>query len=515
MKFQTDFDKRIKDVYDIIALPYPPKTINSDAGALEEEFPEEETTVELKPFKQKTQSYNIHNETLTCRKATKTLSSFITECERKRRENEDKNVKGRDYLKQKEDVIHFINVLSEKAKDEKTRRDSLTAAKLKETKVNMLGEMRRFSNAVQADKDQLQEQKRRVSVSIEQQGLEQMKDMVSQLAPIHEQLASAFNQTGGNTGNVLRKISSESLVSAPSVQRIDEVNMKMNKMMRSVTLNDENDVPEYLEGNVVQGAGQIGRTLKKGSKTFQKQISQVAESNRRMSVVQGELLSNIANKADKKEDKKHDSKRHHKDSMDFVLDSVVRKVQGKDVVKQKKDEIRKERQKIARQDTFEKIKDYGKRKEVLENADTSYVHTTIPDERTVKAKKSALKDINAMPKKESEKSVSVKPPKVSSKKPSNPALSRLAHRRPTGPPSLLAKGVAGLQKPAPAGLKPVPETGKGPSKSPSAIRRGTGPPSVSPSTLRKGSAPAKNSSPGSSPRGTTKAAQGASPPIWR
>lgn len=116
MKFQTDFDKRIKDVYDIIALPYPPKTINSDAGALEEEFPEEETTVELKPFKQKTQSYNIHNETLTCRKATKTLSSFITECERKRRENEDKNVKGRDYLKQKEDVIHFINVLSEKAK---------------------------------------------------------------------------------------------------------------------------------------------------------------------------------------------------------------------------------------------------------------------------------------------------------------------------------------------------------------------------------------------------------------
>ena len=36
-------------------------------------------------------------------------------------------------------------------------------------------------------------------------------------------------------------------------------------------------------------------------------------------------------------------------------------------------------------------------------------------ERTVKAKKSALKDINAMPKKESEKSVSVKPPKVSSK----------------------------------------------------------------------------------------------------
>ena len=62
-----------------------------------------------------------------------------------------------------------------------------------------------------------------------------------------------------------------------------------------------------------------------------------------------------------------------------LQDSVVRKVQGKDVVKQKKDEIRKERQKIARQDTFEKIKDYGKRKEVLENADTSYVHTTIPD----------------------------------------------------------------------------------------------------------------------------------------
>lgn len=510
MKFQTDFDKRIKGVYDLIALPYPPKTINLDAGALEEEAPEEETTVELKPFKQKTQSYNIHQETLTSRKATKTLSSFITECERKRRENENKNVKGRDYLKQKEDVIQFINILSEKAKDEKTRRDSLTAAKLNKTKVDMLGEVRRFSNAVQADKDQLQEQKRRVSVSVEQQGLEQMKDMISQLAPIHEQLASAFNQTGGNTGNVLRKISSESLVSAPSAQRIDDVNIKMNKIMRSVTLNDESDIPEYLEGNVVQGAGQIGRTLKKGSKAFQKTITQVAESNRRMSMVQGELLSNIANKAEKKQDKKHDHTRHHRDSMDYVLDSVVRKVQGKDVVKQKKDEIRHERHQIARQDTIEKIKDYGKRKEVLENADITYVHNTIPDERTVKAKKSALKDINAMPKKESIKSVTMKP----AKKSSNPAISRLAHRRPTGPPSLLAKGVAGLQKSAPSGLKPVPESGRGPSKSPSSTRKNNGP-SVSPSALRKGSAPVKSSSPGGSPRGTTKAAQGASPPTWR
>lgn len=51
-----------------------------------------------------------------------------------------------------------MNIILGLFQDEKTRRDSLTAAKLKETKVNMLGEMRRFSNAVQADKDQLQEQ---------------------------------------------------------------------------------------------------------------------------------------------------------------------------------------------------------------------------------------------------------------------------------------------------------------------------------------------------------------------
>ena len=55
---------------------------------------------------------------------------------------------------------------------------------------------------------------------------------------------------------------------------------------------------------------------------------------------------------------------------------MVHKVAGKEVEKQVEEEVQNEKLKLARQDTIEKINDYGKRKEVLENADTSYLTDT-------------------------------------------------------------------------------------------------------------------------------------------
>ena len=60
-------------------------------------------------------------------------------------------------------------------------------------------------------------------------------------------------------------------------------------------------------------------------------------------------------------------------------DTIVHKVKGKQVEKLRDEERKEEEFDRARQDTLEKISDYGKRKEVLENADTSYLTKTKHD----------------------------------------------------------------------------------------------------------------------------------------
>ena len=115
MKIQTEFDRKIKEVYEIIALPYPPKTLQN-GGVSEENFETEENSMELKPFKLKSQSYNIQKDELTVHKTSKQLTRFLTECERHRRESEKVTEKDQSYLKYKENVVNFIESLSSKAK---------------------------------------------------------------------------------------------------------------------------------------------------------------------------------------------------------------------------------------------------------------------------------------------------------------------------------------------------------------------------------------------------------------
>ena len=116
MKINTDFDRRIKQIYEIIALPYPPKTQKTDE--VDDEAVEiEELILDIKPFAPKVQSYNINKDLLTTHKATKQLSKFLENIERKRRANDPTDSQHPDdYIKYKENVVAFINTIASKAK---------------------------------------------------------------------------------------------------------------------------------------------------------------------------------------------------------------------------------------------------------------------------------------------------------------------------------------------------------------------------------------------------------------
>lgn len=117
MKIETQFEKKLKEIYDLLAIPYPPKTLYNSEVEVDVEEIAEENSIEIKPFTPKIKPYNINKDILTCHKATKQLTKFLAEMERMRRtvaasENKDDT----NFLKYKENVVNFIENLSSKAK---------------------------------------------------------------------------------------------------------------------------------------------------------------------------------------------------------------------------------------------------------------------------------------------------------------------------------------------------------------------------------------------------------------
>lgn len=422
MKIQTEFDKKIKEVYEIIALSYPPKTLKNDSFP-EELLESEDTSVELKPFKLKSQSYNIQKDELTVHRTSKQLTKFFSECERRRRENDTVNDKDQNYLKYKENVVNFIDSLSSKAKAEKAHNDSLYAARLKERKAELLSDVRRSSNAIYADKEEHNEQQRRISLALDKNGQEETMNIVNRLMPIHEKLIASFTKEKDSLQDILEE-SKRPSQNTVDVEKAKEINGRMKNILNSAKLSEEDEIPTLLDGSVVPGAGQIGRTLKRGNTAFQSNLHKVAEGARRKSSVQAELITNMMRKAGTTEQAESSVEKKNKDKMNVVLDSVVHKVAGKEVEKQVEEEVQNEKLKLARQDTIEKINDYGKRKEVLENADTSYLTDTNYDEASKKGKEELLAKVVKFDKKE----------ETPVRKPPNPIIVKLAKRRPTGPP---------------------------------------------------------------------------------
>ena len=117
MKIQTGFDKTLKEVYHILALPYPPRPIQSEElQVIEDEDEVDETAVQIKPFKPKFKSYNINKDEVSTHRASKQLTKLIGELERKRRENDSNADVDANYIQYKENVVNLINHLYSRAK---------------------------------------------------------------------------------------------------------------------------------------------------------------------------------------------------------------------------------------------------------------------------------------------------------------------------------------------------------------------------------------------------------------
>ena len=110
MKTETVFDTLCQNVYKTIGLEYKPEACD------EEDI--EEVDCEIRKFTKKTKSYNINKDKLCTHYASKKLSKFIEESERKRRDAEGKGglTHDADQLHKKEQVLDFINQLTAKAK---------------------------------------------------------------------------------------------------------------------------------------------------------------------------------------------------------------------------------------------------------------------------------------------------------------------------------------------------------------------------------------------------------------
>lgn len=118
MKIESTFDKTLKEVYHMLALPFPPRVVNRQHDNFEAEDEVEETAITVKPFKPKYKSYNINKDCLTSHKATKQLTRLLGELERKRREAETNHEihDKTNYLKYKENIVRLIDHLSSRAK---------------------------------------------------------------------------------------------------------------------------------------------------------------------------------------------------------------------------------------------------------------------------------------------------------------------------------------------------------------------------------------------------------------
>ncbi|XP_063674895.1 uncharacterized protein LOC134811769 isoform X2 [Bolinopsis microptera] len=500
MKIQTGFDKTLKEVYHMLALPYPPCSIKNEEQPEiedEDEVELEETAILVKPFKPKFKSYNINKDSLTSHRAAKQLTGLISELERKRRENEsNKEVHNNtNYLEYKENVVNLINHLSSRAKAEKAQNDSLEEGQLKEKKKVLLSDLRRFSNALRADKQEETEQARRVIECQDNSGRRATIDMVAQLTPIHEQLTYFFQGENACANTVVRAASSgdfESLYSSDSREKVLETRDKMNHILDSVELSEENDIPRPLEGTLLKGAGKIGRSCKKGSDAFKSNMENIAENNRKKSIVHSELMVSMARNTGEKERKVAAEERKCKDRMSVVLDTMVHKVKGKEVEKLRDEERKNDEFDRARVDTIDKINDYGKRKEVLDNADTTYLTDTKHDAKTAQAKRTSI-DVIANTDRKKVLHKTTGPARI----PANKSAGRVVkERRPTGaviPPGKFIKPVVkGTGSPSTVRGTLQQQGGKVPARKPSQPQAPvTGPrkPSgASPSTLRKPSA---------------------------
>jgi len=382
MKTETVFETLCKDVYKTIGLEYTPASRGD-----EEEV--EEVDCDIRKFIKKTKSYNINKDKLRTHYASKKLSKFIEESERKRRSAEEKesNLLGYYDAEQqvkKEGMIDFLNNLTTRAKVEKLHRDDEVYFNAAGSLVETLEELAHVTGVMKADRESYVEQQRRVDELQEKGAQSKAVHMMNQLGPVHNQLAEAFKQGNGESKLVLHQVrssdtfSDHSSMSAQSAEHKSsiELNCQMKSIMAHIKYNPgENPANEIKPNDVMHGVGHIARTIKKNDKHFTDNIHKVDGTSEAKGTMQNELLYK-AQKNSVQQDQAVEEKHHgHEDKMTMVLDSLVHKANGKEVEKQIAQAGKEEAIKEAMKSTLEDVKDFGKRLSVAHDAkDISYIN---------------------------------------------------------------------------------------------------------------------------------------------
>lgn len=375
MKTETVFDTLCQNVYKTIGLEYKPEACD------EEDI--EEVDCEIRKFTKKTKSYNINKDKLCTHYASKKLSKFIEESERKRRDAEGKGglTHDADQLHKKEQVLDFINQLTAKAKVEKVHRDSVVGIKAGGAMVEALQELTHVTGVMKADKLSYEEQQRRVDELQSRNAQSKAVHLINQLGPVHHQLSDAFSRGNGDSKAALEHVRSDDNMSDHSAGSYDipqkksiELNCQMKGIISKVKYNpSENPADMIMPTDILHGVGHIGRTTKKNDKQFAENIHHVRKNSEAKYTMQNELLYKAQKSSVENTQKVDERGLGHERKMTLVLDSLVHKASGKEVQKQIAEAGREEALQQARRSTLDNIKDFGRRLSVAQDAkDTSY-----------------------------------------------------------------------------------------------------------------------------------------------
>lgn len=389
MKIKTDFDRRLEEIYSIIGLSYPPRP-SCDLDGIELE----ENIVEIKPFPARRFDRETNKDMLiTVHKATKQLVRHIGEGPLYKRDQEVVlGMRDPTQVQHRNELVGSLNQMNEILKSEKIRRDTEIIEKSRSALGNALRGIQRFA----ADQREDEEKVRRISQCHDAHSQQATMRILTQLAPIHEQLTTSYARANGSTEELLRQISSRDFDDCDSEisvsgGRLVAVNAKMKAIFNSAEMPEEERLLET--AGIVKGAGKIGRTLKKTNKSFQSKISDTVQYAKKKSVVQNELLKSLVTKERNAQAGSDSNIAQNFGKLNLAIETAARKAEGKMVEKEQAKALKEAQWDDARRDTLGKIVYYGQRKEVLENIDTTYLTNVKHDARAETAKASVVRMI--------------------------------------------------------------------------------------------------------------------------
>ena len=313
MKIETEFTRKLCRIYDLLALPYPPRTLQNTDDPDDVEI--EEVLIKIKPFNPKIKSYDIDHDSLTSHHATKQLSKFVEEAERRRRETDKPSMHEveENYLHYKQNVVSFINDL---AKGDNFHSIISNKGKHKNHKEAVLGNIVGAVKQININKETDAEKNQQLFDRFDGDDLDGKDELVQALNEVEE-----FNDVPHN-------LSSEEFVSIQGsednvLQRGGIVTKKLKKMVEnSMDINVDPQIAKGIKNKMVIGAG-ISKMPQRDSKLAHKEMGKAVSVIRRKSNAQTEFVKKTAARqlAQKR------SITENKEKINAVLNNVKRQVE--------------------------------------------------------------------------------------------------------------------------------------------------------------------------------------------